>query len=386
MLLLLINCPQANHGSSYFCRVYFRDIVGQERLVSQLITIAKSGRLPHASVWLGPDGCGNLPLAIAFARYVNCLQPGDSEACGACSSCLKMDKLILADVHFSFPIVGGDKICDEFYLPFRNQVIENPYMDLREWLFSLDSENKQGNIPARECQEIIRKLSLTHLEATYKIQLIWMAEFLGKEGNKLLKILEEPPEKTLFFLIAHDSEKLLPTILSRCQMIRVPPPSAAAMERYFADAFPDESRESIASAVRLAGSNVRKAKELLGHQDADFQAFVHRFFTLTWGLPASSKGLFEWLDQMGAMSREKTKLLLQMILQDLLQQVRQLAQSNPASATHFSPVTDIATAEKAMELIQRAATALEWNGNPKLVMYNLSLSLQRLVLRKTAQV
>src|SRR5690606_26038094 len=178
--------------------------------------------------FLGKEGVGGLPLAISFAQYIFCENKSQDDSCGQCASCLKIAKLMHPDLHFTFPTIGAKPNFSKNYLPqFRDFVRQTPYAGAFDWLQSIQAENKQGNISADECRDIIDRLNLTAFESGYKIQIIWRPEYLGKEGNMLLKLIEEPPENTLIFLVAENEEDILNTILSRTQKVLLPPLSAA---------------------------------------------------------------------------------------------------------------------------------------------------------------
>ncbi|MES2559185.1 MAG: hypothetical protein V4590_05560 [Bacteroidota bacterium] len=202
----------------------FKDIYGQDQLKQKLIQTANSGRISHAQLFLGPEGSGTLPLAIAYSQYINCLQPTDTDSCGECSSCVKFAKLIHPDLHFTFPTIAVEKkkLSNDFIQEWREAFVGNPYISELQWLLKLDDEGKkQGNITAEECRDIIRKLGLKSYEATYKTVVIWLPEYLRLEGNIILKLLEEPPPQTLILLVAQDADKVIATILSRTQIVRV---------------------------------------------------------------------------------------------------------------------------------------------------------------------
>ena len=188
--------------------------------------MADSGRMPHAMLLLGPQGCGALGLALAYVQYVLCRHKEGGESCGKCSDCTKAIKFIHPDIHFSYPVIKSEKqkdppISTQYLKEWRMMLGDNVYMDVNQWLEKLGGENKQGNITARECVEIVKKLSLKTFEASHKVVVMWLPEYLGNEGNRLLKLIEEPPDDTLFVLVAENQERILNTILSRCQLIQI---------------------------------------------------------------------------------------------------------------------------------------------------------------------
>ncbi|HNL07509.1 MAG TPA: hypothetical protein PKH93_08045, partial [Chitinophagales bacterium] len=198
----------------------FKQIIGQTNTKRYLMESAQHDHISHAQLFLGNEGCGALSLALAFAQYVNCSNRQTDDSCGRCSNCKKSQKLIHPDIHYCYPTIGSKAKSTDLLTEWREAVLKNPYMNVFQWLQHLKADNKQGNITAEECEDIIRKLSFTTYEAPYKILLLWMPEYLGKEGNRLLKIIEEPPPNTLFLLVAENANLVLNTILSRTQLLR----------------------------------------------------------------------------------------------------------------------------------------------------------------------
>ena len=208
----------------------FAQVIGQDHLRDNLTDMVRRNRLSHALLFLGHEGAGALPMALAFAQYVVCENKG-ADACGVCSACVKAGSLVHPDIHFSYPVIpkkSGDKPASSDYgAEWREFISQFPYGNAYDWLQFIGAENKQGNITAQECNEIIHKLSLKSFESGYKILLLWMPEYLGNEGNKLLKLIEEPPADTLFLLVAENESLILPTILSRTQLVKIPLPDTA---------------------------------------------------------------------------------------------------------------------------------------------------------------
>lgn len=201
--------------------MYFRDIIGLHDVKKHLTDSVRRGFVPHARMFHGPEGVGKLPLAIAYARYLNCENPGSDDACGECPSCHKFDKLAHPDMHFVFPVVKS-KVSDEYLPEWRQFLSQNTYFNLNNWLNFIDAQNAQGLIYAKESDEIIRKLNLKVYEAKYKVMIVWLPEKMHEAcANKLLKMIEEPPENTVFLLVSEDLENVLPTIQSRCQPIHI---------------------------------------------------------------------------------------------------------------------------------------------------------------------
>ena len=207
----------------------FKNIIGQNALKQRLIEAVEHGRISHAQLFLGKNGFGSLLLAIAYAQYISCKSKSNKDSCGECISCKKFEKLIHPDLHFSFPINKNDQVksnplSDDFIKDWRTLCLKNPYFDTSDWYKSIDIDNKQGLINVLEAKNILKKLSLKPFESEFKFLIIWRPEQMNNQtSNKLLKLIEEPTDKTIILLVAEDEEQLLKTITSRTQIIRVPP-------------------------------------------------------------------------------------------------------------------------------------------------------------------
>src|SRR6476659_6373017 len=227
----------------------FSEIIGQTEVKQQLVELVQHNRLSHALLFLAKEGNGSLQLAIALAQYLTCEKANpkkqsnvslfaeepvtsnqhpatSNDSCGVVSSCINAQQLIHPDIHFSYPVVtkksGSPPISTDYISEWREFIKNYSYGNVYDWLQFIGAENKQGNITAQECNDIIRKLNLKSFESGYKILILWMPEYLGNEGNKLLKLIEEPPANTLFILVAENESVILPTIVSRCQLVRIP--------------------------------------------------------------------------------------------------------------------------------------------------------------------
>jgi DNA polymerase-3 subunit delta' len=208
--------------------MFFSDIIGQKESCRRLLQSVKDGFIPHARLITGGEGVGALPLALAYVRYLHCTNRGETDACGECPSCHKINKLSHPDLHFVFPIVNKkgktNTVCDDFLAQWREFVKGNPYFNLSSWLEYISAENAQGSIYSVEADEIMRKLNLKAYESEYKIMIVWLPEKMHEAAaNKLLKLLEEPPPKTVFLLVSEEPDKIIGTILSRAQRFPVPP-------------------------------------------------------------------------------------------------------------------------------------------------------------------
>lgn len=264
----------------------FAEIIGQDAVKQKLISTVREGRISHAQLFLGPAGNGKLALAIAYAQYINCSNRSENDSCGVCPSCRQFAKLAHPDLHFSYPIILNKqkhKTVSKDYLPqWREYLIEKQfYPDLVEWYGKMESEKKQGVIGTDECSKIIKALSLRSYEGKYKVMIIWMAERLyHAAAPKILKILEEPPENTLFILVAEKQELILPTILSRTQLVKVPPLEAKALSGILSLQFgypPDKVETMVRAAAGNVNLGVRIMEESLS---GDFSAGEFREWML----------------------------------------------------------------------------------------------------------
>ncbi len=290
----------------------FSNIIGQDKIKNQLLRSANSGRIHHTQLLLGKEGAGGLPLAIAYAQYLNCEQPSAEDSCGQCSSCRQMSKLIHPNVYFSFPTIkpkgaSTPPISTEFIKPFREFVLTNPYGKERDWLSMMETGNKQGNITARECAEIIKSVKLKVAGNRYKIAIIWMPERLGKDGNRLLKLLEEPPEQCLFILVAEDEDQILNTILSRSQILRLEPIKDQEVVHYLQSQFEVEPQKAQHIAL-LSQGNLGLAQQLLDDTSNEEHNNVYLWFQ---SILKTKGDLVSLIDQFAKLSREQIKNLLE---------------------------------------------------------------------------
>lgn len=297
----------------------FGDVIGQGGVAAQLKGMVEKGRLSHALLFVGREGYGALPMALAFAQYIVCDQvrmgnTAPDEACGHCPACVKAVQHIHPDIHFSFPVIArksGDKpISTDFMSEWREFVSLHPYGNVYDWLQFIAAENKQGNITASECADILRKLSLKSFESGYKILLMWMPEYLGNEGNKLLKLIEEPPDHTLFILVTEDESKLLPTIVSRTQLVRIPRIEKSDMERALRERAGLDAQKA-AQLAAVAEGNYREAQQILQHAEEDWMALLRDWMNAV--LRSGPVAQVKWVEEIAKLGREKQKQFLRYV-------------------------------------------------------------------------
>ena len=255
--------------------MFFEDIPGQQSAKDYLVQLVDQNRIPHAMLFVGNEGQGKMALVTAFVNYLLCQNKQNGQACKICKSCKQTNEFVHPDVHFSFPVIKKDKLkredtTSQHFLPeWRSFLKDLPYGDINSWLSSLGALDKQANINVAECNHMIKNLSLQAYSGGYKIQIVWMAEYLGKEGNRILKLIEEPTDDTVIILISNDKERLLNTIISRCQLINIPPFGDNQIQSYLKDKWDLEPEDAQELAFMAAG-NLRKAIQLADHQGQNF--------------------------------------------------------------------------------------------------------------------
>lgn len=300
----------------------FEQIAGQTEVRDLLLRAVKNNHVSHALHFLGPEGSGNLSLALAFAGYVLCENPGETDACGRCAACVQMASLQHPDLHFVFPIITPDKnrSVEVFMHEWREMLLNNPLLNITDWMQAIADPNKQGIISVYLAQEIQQKISMKAFSGGYRIAIIWMPEMMKPPAaNKLLKIIEEPPEKTLFLLVGNNTDELLPTILSRVQTVRVPRLQNDLMEQLLVDHHGIEPQKA-RSAALLSDGNLNTALKLIsddGSHTAHFSMFRDWFRACY----RNSEGLkrVQLCDQFSDLKREGQKSFLTYALQMLRQ-------------------------------------------------------------------
>lgn len=362
----------------------FKQIIGQDFIKEKLISMANSGRISHTQLFVGPEGSGNLALALAFAQYVNCLNPSEHDSCGTCSSCVKFEKLVHPDLHFTVPTISPYKQSKELAEDWREAFLKNPYLNDFDWLQTIDTNaNKQGNITADECRDIINRLGLTSYEAKYKTQIIWQSEHLSASGNILLKLLEEPPVGTLIILVANNTEKVLPTILSRAQTIKVPKLSDQDIEHALQkdhQCMPQKATD----IARLADGDYNLALSLLAvEHDGYFESYS------TWMRFCFSGKVGElqkWVDEISGTGREYVKNFLgytsQMMRAAFIYKYGdpKLLRVNEEELQFISKFSAFISDRNLSEITQsldEAVISAERNANLKILFLNLSLYIGR---------
>lgn len=380
----------------------FSDIIGQNHLKNHLIQSATSGRVPHAQLFIGPDGSGTLPMAIAYAQYLLCKNIGEENSGGNDACNLKFKSLVHPDLHFVYPVATTDAVkknatSDQFADLWRSFLKDQPYGNLFDWYQYIDIKNKQGQIGVDEAQEVLKKLALKSFEGGYKIMLIWMADKMNTEAsNKLLKLLEEPPAKTVFILIAENEKNIIQTILSRCQVLKFNPLNAKEIEEALLENEKCERHEA-ALIARQSQGNYNKALQLVKNKDNGlpfekwFIQWVRAAFRAK-GNAAVIQELIEWSEELAGLGRESQKQFLEFCIEIFRQSL--LLNYNAADLVYYQTTVDSFKLEKfapfvnganIVEIFEELSNAIyhiERNGNAKMIFTDLSIKLTRLIHKK----
>jgi len=389
------------------------EVIGHEKLKNQLVEMVQHQRLSHAILFVGPEGAGALPLAIAFAQYIVSIPNSNVDDNGAdlfgapepatpkvyspeeiavLPAYNRASQLMHPDLHFSFPSItekpGSKNLSANHIEAWREFINGYPYGNVFDWLQSINAENKQGNISADECAEIIKKLSFKSFESAYKVLVMWMPEYLGKEGNKLLKLIEEPPDNTIFLLVANSEEQILPTILSRCQFIKVPRLTKDDIKQ----ALIQKGHLEPAKAGQIAAisdGNYREALHLVQHSDSDFLTQIREWLNAI--LKGGPLAQMKWVEETSKMGREPQKQFLKYFNNLLEQSIRLKILGNELNldptlkdfALRINKIAGIGQLEAIIEELDKAVYHIERNANPKMLFMALGIKFYHIIQNKT---
>lgn len=396
----------------------FKNVIGQQEVKQQLVEMVQHNRLSHALLFLGKEGSGALPLALAFAQYISLL-PADDKASTEASlfgepvdvklpstpdeadawmqkqdSFSKAAQMVHPDIHYSYPVItkkaGTPPLSTDYASEWREFIQQYPYGNVYDWLQAIGAENKQGNITAQECNDIIRKLNLKSFESGYKILVLWMPEYLGKEGNKLLKLIEEPPADTLFILVAENESAILSTILSRCQLVKIPALNTEDIEASLitkAGISADKAR-LIANASE---GNYREALQQLQHADEDYFNLLREWLNAI--LRSGAGAQLKVIEEIARLGRENQKQFLRYFIHLLEQALRLEIASGPMKenlmaamssgeqdfAVKLNKQMKLAQKEAITEELDKASYYIERNANAKILFHALTIKLFHIV-------
>ena len=375
----------------------FKDVIGQSAVKKRLIQSVRENHVSHAQLFLGPAGSGKLPLALAYAQYILCPNRTETDSCGVCPTCQKMQKLVHPDLHFVVPTAATKKVksnpeSDLFMEEWREYVIQNQgYVDTSSWYTFLDVENKQGYMSVRDAASLLRKLSMKSYEGEYKIAIIWMAEKMRVDtANKLLKLLEEPPEKTVFLLIAEDQEELLATIKSRTALVKIPAIETSAIEKALVERLSCQPNQAHDAAIISEGNWITACHSV---QDSE----EHKFFFTTFQqwmrlcFRGNVTEIIDFSNNIKTLGREKQKELLEyglrivgnaLLFNNNLAGLVMLPDDEKKFNANFAPFVKPANLAQIVELFEEAMRQIERNGYAPLIFTDVSFKMVGLLKKK----
>ena len=375
----------------------FKDVIGQSAAKQRLIASVRENHVPHAQLFLGPAGSGKLPLALAYAQYILCPNRTETDSCGTCPTCQKMQKLAHPDLHFVVPTATTKKVksnpeSDLFMEEWREYVVQNQgYVDTSGWYSFLDVENKQGYMSVRDAASLLRKLNMKAYEGDYKVAIVWMAEKMRVDtANKLLKLLEEPPEKTIFLLIAEDGEELLATIKSRTALVKIPAIEVnkveeALVERLGCTAQQAHDAAMISEGNWLNACHFVKESEERKFFFTTFQQWMRLCFR------AAYPELIDFSANVKTLGREKQKELLDyglrivrnaLLFNNNLPQIVMLPDDEKDFNRKFAPFVNPANLAQIAGLLEEAIRHIERNGNAQLIFTDVGFKMVALLKKK----
>ena len=378
----------------------FRDITGQDELKAHLVRSIDSGRISHAQLFTGVAGAGTLPMAIAYVQYLNCSNRHDGDSCGECPSCRKIAALAHPDLHFVFPVnkqgkKSGEVVRSDDFIEDWREIVESTggYFSAQEWFDRLDlGKTLKGMISAKETDEIIRKLSFKSFEAEYKTMIIWLPETMNEEAaNKILKILEEPWDKTLFILVTERADRLLQTIISRTQEVAVPRLKPEVLEQVVRSA--GESDEAkVRNVARLANGDLCELRRLMAGATDDVR---HESFEMFCSLMRFSYNdrhleLITWAEELAQLTREQQLSFLRhsarLLRESYIMHAGAIGATylwgeEAAFCNKFAPFIGSRNIEPLIGEIETAMAQIGQNGNPKIVFTHFALTVSKYIAR-----
>ncbi|MBK8623091.1 MAG: hypothetical protein IPN79_15375 [Saprospiraceae bacterium] len=367
--------------------MYFKDIPGKTPEKQQLLQQVKQNKIAHAQLFVGKEGFGALALALAFSRYVLCENKQEDDACGTCDSCKKYDHYAKPDVHFVYPMIKyknlkrEDTKSTDAIADWKEAILHNPFLSLTDWVEKLEGEGSTPNINVRECNDIIHQLSLMSFDGGYKILILWLPEYLGKDGNRLLKLIEEPPDQTLIIFVSHDMDAILTTIISRCQVLRVTPFDRDEIANYIYHKYKSTNQRS-QEIANMADGNLHFAIQVCNQETKDFSDMLISWMRLAYtGNPVTIQ---EWYSGFEPLSKnEKTAFIeygLHFLRQFILfqyagQEVVRITDHEKETIQRMQKVIDIPKATAMISVFERQIMAIPRNANLKIMFLTDTLTL-----------
>ena len=382
----------------------FKDIIGHNALKRHLAESIDKGRISHAQLFSGAAGVGTLPLAIAYAQYLNCTSRHDGDSCGVCPSCIKMQQLAHPDLHFVFPVnkqgkKSGEVVLSADFMPLWREMVEESggYFTRQEWYDRLDlGKTLRGIISAREADEIIRRLQFKSYESEYKITIIWQPETMNDEAaNKILKILEEPWDKTLFILVSERTDLLLPTIISRTQEVavkRLQNEDLMELGREMVQTGAQIDEQQLLNTARLAAGDVIEWRRLMGGTEDAMRKEAFEKFCSLMRLSYNDKHLelMDWADEVAQLSREQQRSMLlhaarllreSYMLHAGLGQISYLWGEEAKFCQNFAPFIGNQNIEYLISEIETALRQVSQNGNSRIIFTHFALAVSKQINR-----
>ena len=369
-------------------------IPGQKEIKAKLLRSVHEERVSHAQLFAGPEGCGGMALALAYARFISCKNRTGNDSCGTCKSCVKYEKMIHPDLHFVFPVIKGkkatDPVSDNYIGEWRDFVKKSPYFTINNWLDSIEVGNAQGMIFASEASEIIKKLSLKAFESDFKIMIIWLPEKMHQAtSNKLLKMIEEPPDKTLFLLVSEEPDKVIPTILSRCQLVKIPSFGSIDIEKFLIQRF-GLTADKATDISRVSNGNICRAIELCESEDSSLANLDYFKSLMRFAWKRDIISMINWSEEVAATGREYQKnfisFSLRLLRENLMLSLDQLKNKlvfltgqEAIFSGNFHPFINQDNIYPLTDEFNLVYSHIEANGNAKIIFLDLALKITRLI-------
>ena len=374
----------------------FKEIIGQQEVKGKLLSLVREDRTPHAMMLFGPEGTGKLALAVAMTQYLACNDRQEDDSCGVCPSCIKFGKLVHPDLHFVVPVLKtgsmtAPPVSDDYAVEWREALLADLYLTESQWYESLGAENKQGIINVKESENIIRKLGFKPYESDYRMVVIWLPEKMNQPAaNKLLKLIEEPPEKTLILMVSEHTNKILPTILSRTQLFHVPPISGADLREGLMK-LGQADQQQIEDAVLRANGNMSTALQTLRQDDVEQQHFELFTELMRLSYARDIVQINGWVERVAGMGRERQKQVIDYSLRLLRENfilhmendsLNYMSAKESEFSRKFSPFIHEGNVHALAEAFTLAGNHIEANGNARIILMDLSIRVIRLLMQK----
>lgn len=367
----------------------FQEVVGHSEIKQHLIEEITNDKVSHAQLFLGKAGYGSLPMALAFVQYLFCENKQETDSCGQCASCKKVQDYQHPDLHFSYPtVLGISKLSTPLLKEWREQLKANPYFKLKDWVNKIDSKGRKPTIGTDESQDILKRLSLKSFEGGYKVMIIWMAEEMNTQsGNRLLKILEEPPARTLFILVCESQDAVLKTILSRTQIVKIPRIETEALSAYLRTNNQLNQSNADSVAGRCEG-DLLEALDFIGdhqEQDENRELFIELMRVC---FKKDVLQMMNWADKVASLTKERQrnfmKYSLHMIRQSMLKNYTEdiLLRASEEERSFLQKFARFITGNNVMDFMKTFNDGdyyIERNANSRLLFTNICFKVMRYI-------